>query len=83
MRRRVVVATLAISLAVAALATTGGSSVAALPPSGPPVIAAVGDIACKNPPGNNRSVCRYDDVAAAVRAGDYDAFLALGDIQYE
>jgi len=82
-RRRVVVATLAISLAVVALATTGGPSVAAPPPSAPPVIAAVGDIACKNPPGNNRSVCQYDDVAAAVRAGDYDAFLALGDIQYE
>ncbi len=48
-----------------------------------PVIAAVGDIACKNPPANNRQVCQYDDVAAAIERGDYDAFLALGDIQYE
>jgi len=80
-RRRIIIATLALAAAAAGL-TTAGVSVAA-PPAGPPVIAAVGDIACKNAPGNNRSVCRYDDVAAAVRAGDYDAFLALGDIQYE
>ena len=48
-----------------------------------PVIAAVGDIACKNPPGNNRKVCQYDDVAALIARGNYDRFLALGDIQYE
>ncbi len=48
-----------------------------------PRIAAVGDIACKNPPANNRSVCQYDDVAAAIGAGDYDKVLLLGDIQYE
>lgn len=46
-------------------------------------VAAVGDIACKNPPGNNRSVCQYDDVAATIAAGDYDKLLLLGDIQYE
>ena len=48
-----------------------------------PVIAAVGDIACKDPPKNNRKVCRYDDTAATIGRGNYDAFLALGDIQYE
>jgi hypothetical protein len=48
-----------------------------------PTIAAVGDIACKNPPGNNRKVCQYDDVARVVEAGDYTRFLPLGDIQYE
>ena len=48
-----------------------------------PRIAAVGDIACKNPPANNRSVCQYDDVAAAIAARDYDRVLLLGDIQYE
>ena len=47
------------------------------------MIAAVGDIACKNPPGNNRKVCQYDDVAALIERGDYDKFLPLGDIQYE
>ena len=48
-----------------------------------PRIAAVGDIACKNPPAMNRSVCQYDDVAAAIGAGTYDKVLLLGDIQYE
>jgi hypothetical protein len=48
-----------------------------------PVVAAVGDIACKNPPGNNPQVCQYDDVARLVKRGDYDRFLPLGDIQYE
>ena len=48
-----------------------------------PRIAAVGDIACKNPPANNRSVCQYDDVAAAIGDGHYDKVLLLGDIQYE
>src|SRR3990172_10922795 len=48
-----------------------------------PKIAAVGDIACKNPPGNNRQVCQYDDVAAAIARRDYDRFLVLGDVQYE
>ncbi|MEX0985171.1 MAG: metallophosphoesterase [Actinomycetota bacterium] len=48
-----------------------------------PVIAAVGDIACKDPPKQNRQVCRYDDVAATIERGDYDALLELGDIQYE
>ena len=48
-----------------------------------PRIAAAGDIACKDAPRNNRRVCRYDDVADLVAAGDYDRFLALGDDQYE
>jgi hypothetical protein len=46
-------------------------------------IAAVGDIACKNPPGNNVHVCRYDDVSDLIAGHGYDAFLALGDEQYE
>ena len=28
-------------------------------------------------------MCQYDDVAAAIGAGDYDKVLLLGDIQYE
>jgi hypothetical protein len=47
------------------------------------VIAAVGDIACKDPPKQNRQVCQYGDVAAAIARGHFDAFLALGDLQYE
>jgi Calcineurin-like phosphoesterase len=75
---------------VAALscAVLAGGSRAAVPEaragSPEPIrVAAVGDIACKNPPGNNRSVCRYDDVAATIAAGDYDKLLVLGDVQYE
>ena len=48
-----------------------------------PRIAAVGDIACKDPPKKNRQVCQYDDVSELIAEGDYDAFLALGDTQYE
>jgi acid phosphatase type 7 len=51
--------------------------------STPITIAAVGDIACKNPPGNNPHVCRYDDVSNLVASGGYGAFLPLGDNQYE
>jgi hypothetical protein len=50
---------------------------------GPVRIAAVGDIACKDPPKKNRRVCQYDDVATAIWRGDYDRFLVLGDVQYE
>ena len=48
-----------------------------------PTIAAVGDIACKNPPGNNRKACQYDDVARLIESGSYARFLPLGDVQYE
>ena len=46
-------------------------------------IAAVGDMVCKNPPGRNPHVCRYDRVSDVVAAGTYQAFLPLGDNQYE
>jgi hypothetical protein len=46
-------------------------------------ITAVGDIACKHVPSDNHQACRYDDVAAAIARGNYERFLALGDIQYE
>jgi 3',5'-cyclic AMP phosphodiesterase CpdA len=73
-----------LALIVAMLSAAGpGRAVAPRPDEGAPVIAAVGDIACKDPPKNNPKVCRYDDVAATIRRGDYDAFLAMGDIQYE
>jgi hypothetical protein len=59
---------------------SGGSSAAT---SQPIRVAAVGDIACKNPPANNRSVCQYDDVAGSIADGGYDKLLLLGDVQYE
>lgn len=46
-----------------------------------PVIVAVGDIACNNPPGDPPR-CRYDKVAELIRSIAPDRFLALGDIQY-
>ena len=61
----------------------GASRRAVVFASADPVIAAAGDIACKNPPGNNHQACQYDDVAALVAKGDYTTFLALGDDQYE
>lgn len=68
-------------LAGATLSTSAGSAV----PAGPraAVVVAVGDIACKDPPRNNPRVCQYDDVAEAVGKVDPDAFLVLGDVQYE
>jgi len=79
---------LALVIAVAVLALALASAAERHVPSAragahAPVIAAVGDIACKDPPKNNRQVCRYDDVAATIERGDYDAFLVLGDVQYE
>ena len=62
-----------VALAVAGGAAEGASP--ARPAAADPRIAAAGDIACKNPPSNNRRVCRYDDVAALVAAGHYDRFL--------
>ena len=77
-RKPIAVLVAAIALVAAALAPV------AAPASTRGIrIAAVGDIACKNRPGNNRQVCQYDDVASAIARGNYDRFLVLGDVQYE
>ncbi len=55
----------------------------AAPADGSPVIAAVGDIACAQDPRNNPTVCQYDDVADLALGMGPDAFLVLGDVQYE
>ena len=47
-----------------------------------PMIAAVGDIACKSLPSEHERRCRYDRVAEAIRGLGPEAFLALGDLQY-
>jgi len=75
-----------ISAAVAAVALLGASAVTeepAVATTTSVTIAAVGDIACKNPPGNNVHACQYDDVSDLIAGHGYDAFLALGDEQYE
>jgi len=73
----------AVLIAAVALAAASLAPVAAPASPRPIRIAAVGDIACKNRPGNNKQVCQYDDVAAAIARGNYDRFLVLGDVQYE
>ena len=80
MNRGWLVAGLVATLAVLVAPSTSGLAEA---PELPVRIAAVGDIACKNPPANNPAVCQYDDVAATIARGDYDKLLLLGDIQYE
>jgi hypothetical protein len=83
-----VVVTAAVGAVSASASTALGRVAASSDPAASeaasdPVIAAVGDIACKNPPANNQKVCQYDDVARLIKRGDYDRFLPLGDIQYE
>jgi hypothetical protein len=81
MNQRWLVATVVVAVAGLMTAPANGEEPGA---SEVPVrIAAVGDIACKNPPAQNRSVCQYDDVAATLFDGNYDKLLLLGDIQYE
>ena len=74
-----------LSVGLLAAAVPGTRTLAAVEASSSPVvrIAAVGDIACKDPAKNNRQVCQYDDVADGIARRDYDAFLVLGDVQYE
>jgi hypothetical protein len=45
-------------------------------------IAAVGDIACKNPPGNNPHVCRYDSVSDLPGNHEYGTADAAGYFGY-
>ncbi|MDP9241836.1 MAG: metallophosphoesterase [Actinomycetota bacterium] len=47
-----------------------------------PVIAAVGDIACKSLPSAHNRRCRYNEVAKGIQQMNPDRFLALGDLQY-
>ena len=49
--------------------------------AGAPVVAAVGDIACKSLPGDPPR-CKYDKVAELIRSIAPDRFLGLGDLQY-
>jgi acid phosphatase type 7 len=54
------------------------------PPAGDdPVVAAAGDIACQPPATRTASVCHHQDTANLLAAGDYDAVLPVGDLQYE
>ena len=84
MPHRITVALAAlVILLVALIVSPPAAMVEATAVTAYPKIAAVGDIACKNPPGNNPKVCQYDDVARLVTDRGYARFLALGDNQYE
>jgi hypothetical protein len=73
-----------VTMVVLALGPTPGAGAVVGPPTADPIrVAAVGDIACKDPPKMNPSVCQYDDVAQTIWDGAYDKLLLLGDIQYE
>ena len=80
--RRVIVAFVVVLIGGGTLigpVTTG----AAAPPPSDPVIAAVGDIACQSfSQSDGEGACRSDEVAELITDLDPDAFLALGDIQY-
>src|SRR5438093_13476223 len=82
MRRRtsiVCAAIVGVSALIAVSTDTSGAGAATTTVR----VAAVGDIACKNPPGNNVHACQYDDVSDLIAGHGFDAFLALGDEQYE
>ena len=83
MRRLILLFVVAIGAFGALVSPAARAVPASSTPVGSPVIAAVGDIACKNPPGNNVHLCQYDDVSNLIAGHGYDAFLALGDEQYE
>jgi hypothetical protein len=55
------------------------------PPAGvdDPVVAAAGDIACQPPATRTSIACHHQDTANLLAAGNYDAVLPLGDLQYE
>src|SRR3954469_14691416 len=73
----------AVACTGAAAETTPSPGSSTAPSSGnDPVIAAVGDIACKSLPSEHNRRCRYNEVAKEIEQMKPAAFLALGDLQY-
>jgi hypothetical protein len=90
--RRLLAVTLALCATAMMLATGAGASgsdsgsasrAAVRAKVVPTVVGAVGDIACNKDPGTNPRYCQYDDVATTAKQAGLDAFLTLGDNQYE
>src|SRR5512141_1649389 len=78
--RRIVVAAAVLALVAVACGELPPEAVHEAA-AGAPVVAAVGDIACKSLPGDPPR-CKYDKVADLIRSIAPDRFLALGDLQY-
>jgi hypothetical protein len=82
-RRTAFVTSVLLLVGAAGLAGSPARVIAAPPPASPPVIAAVGDIACQSfSQSDGEGACRSDEVADLITTLDPDAFLALGDTQY-
>ena len=81
-RRRLTAALVVVTVAVSALLLPGAPKSGAEVP--PPVVVAVGDIACKAQAERDQgAICRSDLVAGLATEIAPDRFLPLGDIQYE
>jgi hypothetical protein len=53
------------------------------PPTGDPVVAAAGDVACAPPGTRSDTACHQQDTADLIKAINPDKVLMLGDAQYE
>src|SRR5262245_37831564 len=83
LRRRSAMVVLAVLLIGAGSVAGPVSPGIAAPPPPDPVITAVGDMVCQSfSQSDGEGACRSDEVAALVTDLDPDAFLALGDLQY-
>jgi acid phosphatase type 7 len=63
--------------------TTSSTTTTTVPPADDPKVAAAGDIACAPPGNRTTSSCHQQATANLLAAGDYDAVVPVGDLQYE
>ena len=63
--------------------TTSSTTTTTAPPADDPTVAAAGDIACPPPGNRTTSSCHQQATANLLAAGDYDAVVPVGDLQYE
>jgi acid phosphatase type 7 len=63
--------------------TTSSTTTTTVPPAGDPKVAAAGDIACPPPGTRTTSSCHQQATANLLAAGNYDAVVPVGDLQYE
>jgi acid phosphatase type 7 len=63
--------------------TSSTTTITTVPPAGDPKVAAAGDIACAPPAVRTSSSCHHQATANLLAAGNYDAVVPVGDLQYE